>query len=180
VRGAKPYGEPNTNNGITIQFGDPGNGRDAVSKPQGFQQDPNDPNKLRPLVTVTIRPHLSKVLLDDNVSHEGTHIADRQDFAASISATGFDASKNLSEYETEFRAYEVSQSILSSANVKATIGDCGLDPCQLGSGVSPAQAAETINRMLANPPNHYGTAPNYGITPANRGPTLYPEFTTPH
>jgi hypothetical protein len=61
---------------------------------------------------------------------------------------------------------------VTSAGEKSNFGDCGLDPCTLGAGVSPARVLENINRLLADPKN-------YGVTPANPGPVLYPLLTTP-
>jgi len=180
VRAAKAYGDPTKDNGVALKFGDPGNGKGGVTN-SDLRVDPNDPNKFQAVETVTIRPGLSGSALDAVAGHEGSHVADAQDFAATINMQGgFDASKNLSTYQTEFRAYMVTQSILSSENTKFGYGDCGVSgPCILGAGIMPAQAAQTINQLLANPANRYGAAPNYGVTPANPGPALYPELTTP-
>ncbi|MBZ5532066.1 MAG: hypothetical protein LAO20_11595 [Acidobacteriia bacterium] len=175
VRGASAYGDKNTDNGTTVKFGDPGKGNDGITK-NDLGADPKDPNKIRAVETVTFRDGLSGAALDAAVGHEGSHVADAQDFAASITAAGgFDASKNLSKYQTELKAYVVTQSIMSSENEKRGYGNCGMrDPCALGVGVSPTQARDTINRLLANPANGYG-----GITPQNPGPTLYPSLTPP-
>jgi RHS repeat-associated protein len=181
VRAANAYGDPTKDNGVGVQFGDPGNGRDANTT-SGLRADPNDPNKIQAAETVTIKSGLSGSALDAAAGHEGSHVADAQDFASTINTQGvFDASKNLSTYQTELKAYMVTQSILSSENTKFGYGDCGLSgPCILGAGIMPAQALQTINQLLANPANRYGAAPNYGVTPANPGPVLYPSLTTPH
>jgi RHS repeat-associated protein len=179
VRAANAYGDPTKDNGVGVKFGDPGKGRDAITT-NGVGQDPNSPNGLRAEETVTVRSGLSGSALDAAVGHEGSHVADAQDFVNAITtAGGMDQSKNLSTYATELKAYMVTQSVLSSENEKRGVGDCGVDPCILGAGVMPAQAKDTINRLLANPANHYGAAPNYGVTPANPGPVLYPSLTTP-
>jgi hypothetical protein len=103
------------------------------------------------------------------------HVADAQDFVSTIDikSGGADQSKNLTEYATELKSYLVSNSILASANEKRNFGDCGLDPCTLGAGVSLARVLENINRLLADPKN------GYGVTPANPGPVMYPNLTTP-
>jgi len=179
VRGAESYGDPTKGNGVTVKFGDPGKGRDAETT-HGIGQDPDSPNGLRAEETVTVRSGLSGSALDAAVGHEGSHVADAQDFVKAITpAGGIDQSKNLTTYATELKAYMVTQSILSSENEKRGVGDCGVDPCILGAGVMPAQAKDTINRLLANPANRYGAAPHYGVTPANPGPVLYPSLTTP-
>jgi RHS repeat-associated protein len=179
VRAAKAYGDPTKDNGVGVKFGDPGKGRDAITS-HGIGQDPNSPNGLRAEETVTVRSGLSGSALDAAVGHEGSHVADAQDFVNAITtAGGMDQSKNLSTYATELKAYMVTQSVLSSENEKRGVGDCGVDPCILGAGVMPAQAKDTINRLLANPANQYGAAPNYGVTPASPGPVLYPSLTTP-
>ena len=174
ARAAQAYGDPAKNNGVGVGFGDPGKGRDAVTT-HDVGQDPNSPNGLRAEETVTIRSGLSGSALDETVGHEGSHVADAQDFVNAITPTGgMDQSKNLSTYATELKAYMVSQSILSSENATKQIGNCGLSPCILGAGVTPGQAKDTINRLLANPANHYG------VTPASPGPVLYPNLAVPH
>jgi hypothetical protein len=80
--------------------------------------------------------------------------------------------KSLGHPPSELAAYLVSQSILASANEKRIIGDCGVNPCILGTGILPAQVRDTINRLLANPNG-------YGVTPDRPGPVTYPNLTTP-
>jgi RHS repeat-associated protein len=174
VRGAQAYGDPTKDNGTTVKFGDPGNGK-AGNTTSDLRQDPNDPNKYQAVETVTIKPGQSGADLDATVGHEGSHVADAQDFVASITPTGeADQSKNLTKYQTELKAYLVTQSILDSESEKRSFGNCGLAECVLGRGVLPAQALDTINQYLAKP------APaGYGVTPANPGPVLYPTLTTP-
>ena len=75
----------------------------------------------------------------------------------------------------ELKAYMVTQAVLASGNSKFSYGDCGLNPCVLGTGIAPADVAtQTINRLLANPANGY-----HGVTPGNQGALLYPALTTP-
>lgn len=180
VRGANAYGDPNKDNGVTVKFGDPGKGRDANTT-HDLRVDPNDPNKFQAVETVTIRSGLSGARLAAAVGHEGSHVADAQDFVATINMQGdFDVSKNLTSYQTELRAFMVTHSILAAGNTKLSYGDCGLSgPCLLGAGITHAQATQTINQLLANPANRYGTAPNHGLTPTNPGPLWYPLLTTP-
>jgi hypothetical protein len=143
--------------------------------------DPNDPNKFQAVETVTIRSGLSGSALDAAGAHEGSHVADAQGFVATITMQGdFDVSKNLTSYQSELRAYMVTNSVLTAGNAKLGYGDCGLSgKCVLGAGIASPQAVQTINQLLANPANRYGIAPNYGVIPANQGPRLYPSLTTP-
>jgi RHS repeat-associated protein len=173
VRAAKSYGDPTKDNGVGVRFGDPGNGTGGNTT-SSVRQDPNDPNKYQAEETVTIRPGQSGTDLAATVGHEGSHVADAQDFVNSITAIGVaDQSLNLTKYQTELKAYMVTQSILASGNEQRSFGDCGLNLCILGTGIQPSQAQQTINLLLANPRN------GYGVTPERPGPIMYPNLTTP-
>jgi hypothetical protein len=81
--------------------------------------DPNDPNKFQAVETVTIRSGLSGSALDAAGAHEGSHVADAQGFVATITMQGdFDVSKNLTSYQSELRAYMVTNSVLTAGNAK--------------------------------------------------------------
>ena len=173
LRAAKSYGDPTKDNGVTVRFGDPGNGTGGNTA-SGVRQDPNDPNRYQAEETVTIRPGQSGTDLASTIGHEGSHVADAQDFVNSITATGgADQALNLTKYQTELKAYMVTQSILSSGNEQRSFGDCGMSLCILGTGIQPAQAQQTINQLLANPRN------GYGVTPDRPGQVMYPNLTTP-
>jgi RHS repeat-associated protein len=175
VRAADAYGDPTKDNGVGVQFGDPGKGKNGNTT-SDVRVDPNDPSKVQASETVTIRPGQSSTDLAATVGHEGSHVADAQDFVSTLTTAGAgDQSKNLTKYATELKAYLVTQSILdalASPNEKRSFGDCG-GPCILGPGVLPAQALQTINQLLANPKN------GYGVTPDKPGPVMYPNLTTP-
>jgi hypothetical protein len=166
VRAAQAYGDPNKDNGTTIRFGDPGGGKDAATK-HDLGVDPNDQTKVRAVETVTIKEDLIGSRLEAAVGHEGTHVADAQDFVATFSGADYwDLSKNLNTYQRELRAFLVTASILRAANEKIEVGDCGTrDPCMLGKGMTQAQTLDTINRLLSNKP--------YQVTPNNPGPRMY-------
>ena len=175
VRAAEAYGDPTKDNGVGVQFGDPGKGKNGNTT-SDVRVDPNDPSKVQASETVTIRPGQSSTDLAATVGHEGSHVADAQDFVSTLTTAGAgDQSKNLTKYATELKAYLVTQSILdalASPNEKRSFGDCG-GPCILGPGILPAQALQTINQLLANPKN------GYGVTPDKPGPVMYPNLTTP-
>jgi RHS repeat-associated protein len=177
VRGASAYGDPGRDNGVTVRFGDPGAGNNGDTT-HDIETDLSRPNGIRPKETVTVRDTLTGTDLKDALSHEGSHVADAQEFVGSINANAgtFDFTKNLTKYQTELGAYMVTQSVLSSANEKHTY-DCGLmGACQLGAGVTDVTG--NINRLLDY---------QYHVTPQNQGSRLYPQFTplppnatTPH
>ncbi|MCU1320817.1 MAG: hypothetical protein JWM43_466 [Acidobacteriaceae bacterium] len=55
-------------------------------------------------------------------------------------------SKNLSKYQTEFKAYMVSNSIVNSQGDKASYGQgCDGGPCILGFGVGQRQATPSTS-----------------------------------
>ncbi|MBN1546571.1 MAG: RHS repeat-associated core domain-containing protein [Syntrophaceae bacterium] len=180
VRAAKAYGDPTVDNGVTVKYGDPGKERDGRVT-HDLRVDPDDPNRFQAVETVTIRSGLSGPALDAAVAHEGSYVADAQEFVATITMQGdFDVSKNLTSYQTELRAYMVTNSVLTAGNTKLGYGECGPSGrCMFGAGIAHPQAVQTINQLLANPANRYGIGPNYGVTPANQGPRLYPSLTTP-
>lgn len=176
VRAVRAYSR-----GVTVEFGDPGPGMQSATHHQ-VRGDASAANGLRAIETVIFRLDLPAVQLQAAVGHEGSHVADAQDFVNAITRTGeIDQSKNLSTYETEFRAYLVTHSILASDKVRIGYGECGKDTaCHLGFGVGREQAIQTINRLLANPANRCGPAPHYGLTPDSPGPALYEGLTPPY
>lgn len=176
VRAARAYEK-----GVTIEFRELGPIIESATR-HGIRGDAGAPNGLRAIETVILRSNMAPVQLETAIGHEGSHVADAQDFVKAIAPTGeIDQSKNVSIYETEFRAYMVTQSILDSHRVRLGYGECRKDaPCHLGFGVARAQAIQTINELLANPANYCGVGPNYGVTPDNPGPALYEILTPPY
>ena len=176
VRAARAYGK-----GVTIEFRDLGPVIQSETR-HDVRGDVTAPNGLRAVETVILAFNMAPVQLEAAIGHEGSHVADAQEFVTAISPTGeIDQSKNVSIYETEFRAYMVTQSILDSHKVRLGYGECGKEtPCRLGFGVARAQAIQTINKLLANPANYRGVGPNYGVTPDNPGPALYEILTPPY
>lgn len=154
-------------NGVTVGFGDPGAGNNGVTS-HDIETDLSQSNGMRAKETVTIRDTLTGTDLKDALSHEGSHVADAQAFVNALTPSSADYTKNLTKYQTELRAYMVTQSVLSSANEKHTY-DCGLmGNCQLGAGVPDVTG--NINRLLDY---------KYHGTPQNQGSRLYPAFVPP-
>jgi len=126
------------------------------------------------VITVTIKSGLSGTALDAAAAHEGTHAADAQDFAKTVSADlmHYDYSKNLTKYQTEVNAYRVTQAVQAAANEKGSYGEgCGGGQCIFGPGVTNVD--EVINQLLANPAN------GYGVTRENQGGHQFPEVPPP-
>jgi hypothetical protein len=167
VRGASAYGDPGKDNGVSVAFGDPGAGNNGITS-HDIGTDLSNPNGMRANETVTIRDTLTGTDLKDALSHEGSHVADAQAFVNALTPASADYTKNLTKYQTELRAYMVTNSVLSSANEKHAY-DCGLATCELGAGAR--DVAGSIDRILARPP--------YNVTPQNQGSRLYPAFTPP-
>jgi hypothetical protein len=167
----KTFAESYRDNGVTVAFGDPGKGNAGItSHDLGVGPDGN----LRAVETVTIRDGLTGSGLDAAVGHEGSHVADAQDFVSTMTMSGsFDPSKNATKYQTEFRAFMVTNSIMNSQGDRASFGQCDGGNCNLGFGVGQRQAGNTINQLLANPGN------GYVVTPRSPGALLYPDLTTP-
>jgi hypothetical protein len=176
VRGAQAYEK-----GVTIEFGDLGPIIQSETR-HDIRGDTSAPNGLRAIETVILAFKIAPLQLEAAIGHEGSHVADAQEFVKAITPTGeIDQSKNVSIYETEFRAYMVTQSILEAHKVRLGYGECRKEtPCHLGYGVARAQAIQTINELLANPANYCGVGPTYGVTPDNPGPALYEILTPPY
>jgi len=136
VRAAQAYGKANGDNGVTVGFGKTADGS-AGNRQAGIGADPNSPNGIRATASVVFKDGLSGSALDAAVGHEGTHVANVQDFIASISANGenFDTAKRLSVYQDESSAYLVTASVLASEGVDLDYGTA-LHPAPLGAGVT--------------------------------------------
>ena len=168
-RAALAYGKVNEDNGVTVKFGDPGKGRDAVTN-HDLGADPNNPEAYRADETVTLRNNLSGSVLDAAVGHEGSHVADAQAFAASVTPAGaYDSALNLTTYDTETRAFHVTAAVLGSEGEREVYAG-GL----LGSGISPAATDATIQRILGDPKGIYN------VTPTSPGAALFPLLGVPH
>jgi hypothetical protein len=134
--------------------------------------------------TVTFDSSDRGTALDANVGHEGSHVADAQDKAASISLTdtSIKVGDNISQYTSEQRAYGVTDSIYRSAN--EPYNGCGNPNCALGAGSSPIGISKRIDAiLLANPKLYHGldgkpmTSSNPGGNVLNIPPA---QITVPH
>ncbi|HET9184487.1 MAG TPA: RHS repeat-associated core domain-containing protein [Candidatus Angelobacter sp.] len=173
VRGAAAYGAPTRATGITLTFGEPKNGKAGNTTTGTLEPDPDHPGTYRAVTTVTLKNGLSGTALDAAVAHEGTHVADAQAFAATVSSDlmHYDYSKNLTQYQTEVNAYRVTQAVQATANETASYGQCAGGPCNFGPGIRNID--QVINQLLANPAN------NYNLTPDNPGARQFPAVPPP-
>jgi RHS repeat-associated protein len=155
---ATAYGDPGTDNGVTVAFGDPGKGNNGTTT-STLEVDPNNPGAFRARERVVIRKGLSGLSLRETLAHEGVHVENAQDFVATIDKDfHYDLSRNLTHWQTEMNAYAVSGYILANSlqsNQTSIIGACGTGQCT----ISPRMSAEAIHIMsmllLANPKNGY-------------------------
>ena len=120
-------------------------------------------------------------ILEAVVGHEGTHVADAQDFVKSITPDGhgdFKVGQDITQYQTEQRAYHVSDSILRSGNQSENY-NCGMSACTLGVGLkNPGQVTEEVDRILQH--NYKSSLNKQPLTPTNQGGSVVPLVAVPH
>ncbi len=152
---ASAYGAAGDQNGVNVRFGDPGKNK-AGNVTAGLEADPNHPGLFRATADVVIRAGQSGTALDATVGHEGAHIEDAQQFAATITPDGhYDLSKNLTSWQTEMHAYGVTAAIQGASGRAASYGVCGTGNCIYGPGMTQPQINSTTMMLLANPANAY-------------------------
>jgi hypothetical protein len=109
------------------------------------------------------------------VGHEGSHVADAQDLVKSITSDAlgnFKVGQDITQYQSEQRAYHVTDSILRSENQTAKFG-CGVDDCVLGTGLKMSgQATAEIDRILQN--SYKSSVNKQPLTPANQAGSMVP------
>jgi RHS repeat-associated protein len=155
ARAAAAYGAAGEDNDVVVGFADMSKKGENGTTHSTIESDPNDPsgNTLRAHSDVTIN---SKISGDDYaaaVGHEGSHAADAQDVVKS-GLTGdnkvIHAGMNITPYQSEQRAYGVTNAILASGNQSRKF-DCGMNACTLGVGSGmPAQLPGVIDQILAH------------------------------
>jgi RHS repeat-associated protein len=172
LRGVYAYGNEGSANSMTVTVGNlPNDVSGQVSA------DPNQPlsyDQATDTFTANVIVTFNRDTRGDSLAiatgHEGSHVADRRDFAGAAHA-GNDALNgpfNLSRYQTEFRAYTVS-SIMAQA-----LGLPNLSQGRHEIWNSRWSAAERATLRANGINEHLRTSPNYQVTPQNQGPSLYP------
>ena len=124
---------------------------------------------------VVIDSRISGSELDSAVGHEGSHVQDAQTLVGSIGqdSTGqFKVGQDITQYQSEKRAYGISDTILRSENATSKF-ECGVTPCVLGKGLKlPAQLPAEIDRLLFN--NYKSDINKQPLTPTNQGASIVP------
>ena len=172
-------------------MGQPQNG------PEGWASPPVDSGgNLRANSDVTINSKINGDSYAGAIGHEGSHAADAQDVVRSgltggmLAGQPIYAGMDITHYQSETRAWGVTQSILKSGNFTQKF-DCGTENCSLGATVAigdktklPAQLGEVIDTILANQKIYNQGGKPMG--PGNQGPnivngvTLTPKVSVPH
>ena len=173
IRAANAYGARGENNGIRVRFlnalANNRRGGEVSKIGIGLEQDPDNPDSFRASLTVSIAK--SQIGNADIVAHEGSHVADKQDFVKSLSSdlTNWNESLNISNRQSEIRAWQLSIGLMSTGNLKSNYGTCGVDECKFTPGMLPGTRDRLINQLLDDPRNRY-----LGLDLK-----IYPEFLKP-
>jgi RHS repeat-associated protein len=181
-RAADAYGDPKKDgpdgNKVNVGFADLSKGNEGGTTTTTLGADDN--GKIFAKSEVVIDSNLSGSDLDAAVGHEGSHVADGQDVVKSISftTTDFKVGQDITRYQSEQRAYRVSDSILRSENSGQKFA-CGLTPCVIGKGLTlPSQLPEQVDRILFNSPNYRSNG--QPLSPNNQGGSVVNGLTIPH
>jgi RHS repeat-associated protein len=173
-RAAAAYGAANKDNGVTVGFADlstKGENGNTVST-IGTDADGN----LRANSAVTINTKISGDDFTATIGHEGSHAADAQDVVKSgisgglLGGEAIHAGMNITPYQSEQRAYGVTDTILRSENQSHEYG-CGTTTCTLGVGSGmPVQLPGVIDQIVAhNPVYNQGGRP---MSSTNQGSSV--------
>lgn len=110
---------------------------------------------------------------EEVVAHEGSHVADYQDFVNAIGADGtVDAradALNITHRQTETRAYLVSIGYAQRGNQTLNFGPCGMTKeCKFPPGMMPAlrdqQIQDLLNSQYKNLDTRLWPEPAYKVT----------------
>lgn len=173
ARAAAAYGDPNKDNGVKVGFADLSKESERGVTTSMLGAD--DKGTLRANSNVVIDSRASGDKLEAVVGHEGSHVADAQDLVKSIISDklgNFTVGQDITQYQSEQRAYHVSDSILRSGNQTEKY-NCGLSVCVLGVGLkNPGEVTAEVDRILQN--NYKSSINQQPLTPANQGGAVVP------
>jgi RHS repeat-associated protein len=174
-RAAAAYGDPGREvvdergDKVTVRFADLSGNREGGVTRSTLGAD--EKGNLFAQSDVTINSRSTGTALAADVGHEGSHVADAQDVARSITITGggagFAVGVDISQYASEQRAYRVTDTIYRSAN--EPYNGCGNTNCPLGAGSSPIDIGRRIDQILLANPQIYHSADGRPLTQRNQG-----------
>ncbi len=178
ARAAAAYGDPTKDNHVAVGFAElDKKGEGGVTQ---STLGADEKGNLFAQSDVTINSKLSGTAFEAAVGHEGSHVADAQDVVSSISQTAtepyFKVGADITRYQSEQRAYAVTDSILKSANENWHFA-CGLSDCVLGTGMQMlGQRPGVIDQIMANSPLYRSNG--QPLSPGNQGGSVV--LTVPH
>ena len=167
ARAAGAYGSANDKNGVTVGFADMNKkGEDgSTTSKLGSLDGGNTPAAIS---DVTINSKSSGASLDAAIGHEGSHVADAQDVVKSgitaDAAGNVVAGTDITRYQSEQRAYGVTNAILTS---EGEHGNYGCDGCNLGQGTMPGQVPGIVDRIVGTSGSY--TSGGKPMGPSNQG-----------
>ncbi len=166
ARAAGAYGALGDKNGVTVGFADLSKQGEDGKVTSSLGTDAN--GNLQAQSNVTINTGATGAAFDAAIGHEGSHVADAQDVVKSIVVdpkTGdFTVGNNITRYQSEQRAYGVTNSILSSEGVNANEGCMG---CDLGRSTMQGQVPGIVDRIMNTGNNYMSGGKHMG--PKNQG-----------
>jgi RHS repeat-associated protein len=175
ARAAAAYGALGEDNGVTVGFADMSKKGENGKTVSTIELDPKDSSgkTLRAHSDVTINSKISGDAYASAVGHEGSHAADAQDVVkSSLTPDGnaIHAGMNITPYQSEQRAYGVTNAILASGNQSQKF-DCGMKTCTLGAGSGlPVQLPGVIDQILAH--DHIYDQGGKPMSSTNQGPSV--------
>ncbi len=152
VRGANAYGKLGDKNGVYVSFADKlkgDRGGTVTRRDTGIEYDPNSANGVRATVNVTIKSDQASNV--ETLAHEGSHVADRQEFVTSLRPDGTSSNPalHITLRQSEIRAYQLSIGLALAGNKTQNFGACGLmTECKFTPGMMPAMRDQLINSLL--------------------------------
>jgi RHS repeat-associated protein len=178
ARAASAYGDPTKDNGVNVGFAELDKKGEGGITTSTLAAD--DKGNLFAKSDVTINSNLSGTALEAAVGHEGSHVADAQDVVKSITSDpqgNFKVGQDITRYQSEQRAYHVTDSILRSSNESWKFY-CGLSDCILGTGLKlPGQVTGQVDQILAHGEMYRSNGRQ--LSPTNQGGSVA-NITVPH
>jgi hypothetical protein len=184
-RALNAYGAQGVDNGVTVRFGANKDGAPAATE-VGIQADnagiklvsDDNPTGQNTVVTIDLSQNKDSSELARSIGHEGSHVADGAALVSILplnlsASAGILASPfNLTKYQTEVRAYQVTAAVAQGQRYDSlTVGSAKYEIWNSGwkqADRSTMQAAG-IDKVLAEPKSNGGL---YEVTPTNQGKRL--------